>query len=365
MLPNAHDLQYQSYVGTSEKHGKATSLDSRESCCARPGRRVIPSTDLAMKPETVLVTGGAGFIGSHLVDALLDDGKRVIVIDDMSTGREEWLSTDTEVHAADLTDPAVADEVVTETVETVYHLAAKSDVDDDQPSKQFHTNAQMTYNLVEAAVDTGVSSFVFTSSSTIYGEAPQPTPEDFGPLEPISPYGASKLACEGILSAAAHTSPLSVYNFRFANIVGPRLRGAVIPDFIEKLQQDPTRLEILGDGRQEKSYLHVTDCVEAIRLVTEQLDPSMISLNLGTRTTTAVDRIATIVAEEMNLAPELTYTGGDRGWMGDVPRMRLSIEKLAALGWEPRYESEKAVRRATRELLEEMDVPSTVAEPAN
>jgi UDP-glucose 4-epimerase len=186
----------------------------------------------------------------------------------------------------------------------------------------------------------------------VYGEAPRPTPEDYAPLEPISMYGAAKLAEESLLSVYAHSYDFDVWNFRFANIVGPRLQlGAVIPDFIHKLRDDPTELEILGDGRQEKSYMHIEECLDAIEHVVEHADAPMNTYNLGTRTTTSVRRIADIVADEMGVDPTYQFTGGERGWVGDVPRMRLSIEKLAATGWTPDLSSDDAVRRAVRELL--------------
>ncbi len=152
----------------------------------------------------------------------------------------------------------------------------------------------------------------------------------------------------------AHSHDFTVWVYRFANIVGPRLQlGAVIPDFIDKLDDDPESLTILGDGRQEKSYMHVEDCVDAMCHVVERASDDFNVYNLGTRTTTSVTTIADIVSEEMGLDPDYEYTGGDRGWVGDVPRMRLSIEKLSALGWEPEGSSDDAVRRATRELLAE------------
>ncbi|PSP70579.1 UDP-glucose 4-epimerase, partial [Halobacteriales archaeon QH_9_66_26] len=163
-----------------------------------------------------------------------------------------------------------------------------------------------------------------------------------------------KLADEGILSTYARSHDFTVWLFRFANVVGPHQRGNVVPDFIEKLDGDPGELEILGDGRQEKSYLHVTDCVEAIQHIVEHTEEPMNTYNLGTRTTTSVTRIADIVADEMGVDPEYTYTGGDRGWTGDVPRMRLSIEKLAALGWSPELSSDAAIRRGARELIAEL-----------
>ena len=211
----------------------------------------------------------------------------------------------------------------------------------------------MTANVAERMDEVGCRNVGFTSSSTVYGEAPRPTPEDYAPLEPISTYGAAKLAEESLLSVYAHSHEFTVWTFRFANIVGPRLQlGAVVPDFIQKLRADPSELEILGDGRQEKSYMHVSECIEAMCHVVEHADRPVNTYNLGTRTTTSVRTIADIISEEMGVEPSYEFTGGDRGWTGDVPRMRLSVEKLSGLGFEPDDSSDKAVRRAARELLE-------------
>src|SRR5699024_341868 len=232
-------------------------------------------------------------------------------------------------------DPVVVEEALTADIDCVFHLAGDKAPERDDLA-QFELNGEITENLIARMDEVGVSNIAFTSSSTVYGEAPRPTPEDFAPLEPISIYGASKLADESLVSVYAHSHEFTVWSFRFANIVGPRLQsGAVIPDFIDKLDADPDELEILGDGRQEKSYMHVTDCVDAMCHVVENADTPVNTYNLGTRTTTSVTRIADIVADEMGLDPEYKFTGGDRGWPGDVPRMRLSIEKLAALGWTP------------------------------
>ena len=244
-------------------------------------------------------------------------------------------------------------EIVDDDTEIVFHLAADKAVDADDPDAQFRSNTTLSANVLERAREVDCEGVAFTSSSTVYGEAPRPTPEDYAPLEPISAYGAAKLAEESLCSVYAHSYGVRAWVFRFANVVGPRLqRGAVIPDFIHKLREDPTTLEILGDGRQEKSYMHVDDCVDAMCHVVREADAPVNTYNLGTRTTTSARRIADIVAAEMDLDPTYEYTGGDRGWVGDVPRMRLSIEKLAALGWEPSGSSDEAVRRATRELLE-------------
>jgi UDP-glucose 4-epimerase len=301
----------------------------------------------------VLVTGGAGFVGSHLADRLVADND-VLVVDDCSNGDADWIPDAAAFVEGDCTDPDVVADVLTADVDAVFHFAASKAVDTDRPRAQFEDNTAMTYNVLERMEEVGVDHLAFTSSSTVYGEAPRPTPEDYAPLEPISPYAAGKVAEESLVSTYAHSHGLRAHVFRFANIVGPRLRGAVIPDFIEKLRADPAELTILGDGRQEKSYMHIEECIDAMCHVVEHADRELNVYNLGTRTTTSVDRIADIVAEEMDLDPDYEHTGGDRGWTGDVPRMRLSIEKLSGLGWEPRQSSDDAVRRATRELLAEL-----------
>ena len=307
-----------------------------------------------MKHKRILVTGGAGFVGSHLVERLVKSNE-VTVVDDCSSGQAKWVSDDANLLQGDLRDQTVVSDVLSSGFDIVFHLAASKAVNSDQPRKQFEFNTKITYNILEAMQEHGVGELVYTSSSTIYGEAPQPTPEAYGPLEPISSYGASKLANEGLCSAYGHSHGLSVYAFRFANVVGPRLRGAVIPDFIEKLTRDPEQLEILGNGRQEKSYLHIDDCIEGMLTVLKQANEPMNIYNLGTRTTTSVKRIADIVSDELNCDPEYQYTGGDRGWTGDVPKMLLSIEKASALGWSPSLTSDQAVRTAARELIEEFE----------
>ncbi|WP_123534191.1 NAD-dependent epimerase/dehydratase family protein [Halosimplex salinum] len=300
--------------------------------------------------KRLVVTGGAGFVGSHLCARLVDDNE-VVVVDDFSNGERDWLPDGVEIVEGDLTDPDVAAEAITADVDGVFHFAANKNAAADDVD-QYRVNNRLTETVIERMDEVGVENIAFTSSSTVYGEAPRPTPEDYAPLEPISIYGASKLGEESLLSVYAHSHDFTVWVYRFANIVGPRLQlGAVIPDFVDKLEDDPDSLTILGDGRQEKSYMHVEDCVDAMCHVVEHAPGDFNVYNLGTRTTTSVTTIADIVSEEMGLDPEYEYTGGDRGWVGDVPRMRLSIEKLSALGWEPEGSSDDAVRRATRALL--------------
>ena len=302
----------------------------------------------------VLVTGGAGLVGSHLAADLLDRGATVRVADDLSKGTRDRVPDGAEFVEADVTD---ADDVacaVTGDLDAVFHFAAYTDTNYEDDRELFEENTEMTHNVLERMREVCVDRFAFTSSSTVYGEAPRPTSEDYAPLEPISMYGSAKLADEALISTFAHSYGIRSWVFRFANIVGPRQRGNVIPDFIEKLYDDPTELEILGDGRQEKSYMHVTECVDAIQHVVEHADDAYDVYNLGTRTTTSVTDIADIVSEELGVDPEYSYTGGDRGWTGDVPKMRLSIARLADLGWEPSIESDAAVRRSARELIDEI-----------
>lgn len=308
---------------------------------------------MQLTDKRLLITGGAGFVGSHLAEGLLADNE-VRIVDSFVNGSPAWVPDDATIIEGDLTDPAVIEETITADLDAVFHLAADKAVDSEDPNAQFGYNNEMTARVLARMRAVDVPNVVFTSSSTVYGNAPRPTPEDFAPLEPISMYGASKLASESLISVYAHSYGFRAWTFRFANVVGPRLQlGAVIPDFIAKLRADPDRLGVLGDGRQEKSYMHVNECVEAIEHVVEHADKPVNTYNLGTRTTTSVTRIGEIVADEMGLDPVFEFTGGEQGWTGDVPRMRLSIEKLAALGWIPQDSSDDAVRRATRELVAE------------
>ncbi len=310
-----------------------------------------------LSQQQILITGGAGFIGSHLAEYLLEANNDVLVVDDFSNSTQNWVPNDATVVEADLTKLEAVNKVITENIDLVFHLAARKDPNDHDPQGQFVENTRMTHLLLEQCRVVGVEHFAFASSSTVYGEAPRPTPEDYAPLEPISVYGASKLGEEGLISTYSHSHGMTSYIFRFANIVGPRLRGAVIPDFIEKLRVNPELLTILGNGRQKKSYMHVTDCIDAMTHVvehtTDQSGP-VHTFNLGTKTTTSVDEIAKIVCEELDVDPKLEYTGGNRGWTGDVPEMQLATEKLTTLGWEPNYESTHTVQVAAKELSQEI-----------
>ena len=312
----------------------------------------------------ILVTGGAGFIGSHLVDALMVKGYEVKVVDDLSAGSLEnikrWLDNERfEFIKGDLREPGVCSEAV-KGVEAVFHLAANPEVriGAQSPELLYETNVLLTYNLLEAMRRENVEYLIFTSSSTVYGDAKIiPTPEDYAPLEPISVYGGVKLAAEALISGYAHTFDIKSLVFRLANIIGERSNHGVIYDFINKLKANPEELEILGDGTQRKSYLHVSDTVEAMLYLFERFKEEgkiFDVYNLGSEDWITVKEIAEAVSKGMGLNPKFRFTGGvdgGRGWKGDVKFMRLSIEKARARGWKPRMNSYQAVERTVKELL--------------
>jgi len=314
----------------------------------------------------VLVTGGAGFIGSHSVDCLMRMGCFVRVVDNLSGGSlgnvEGWLGdSGFEFVRGDLKDLGVAEEAV-EGVDVVFHLAANPEVRvaEVDPSIHFRENLLTTFNVLEAMRKSEKAKcIVFLSSSTVYGEPERfPTPEDYGPLLPISVYGASKLGCESLISAYCHTFGVRGLVFRLANVVGGRSGHGVIVDFVRKLRGNPKVLEILGDGSQSKSYLHVKDLIDAIFLALKCFldEKKTIEVyNVGSLDKVDVKRIAEIVCEEMGIHDVRfrfnDVLGDGRGWMGDVKTMLLSADKLLSLGWKPSMNSEEAVRLSCRELL--------------
>ena len=312
----------------------------------------------------VLVTGGAGFIGSHLVDALMETGYEVRVLDDLSAGSleniKQWLEDERfEFMRGDMRDFETVKRAV-KGVDAVFHLAANPEVriGSQSPELLYETNVLITYNLLNAIRDSDVEYLIFTSSSTVYGDAEViPTPENYGPLEPISVYGGAKLAAEALISGYAHTFDFKALIFRLANIIGERSNHGVIYDFINKLRRNPGELEILGDGTQRKSYLHVSDTVEGMLHIFDVFkgeDKLVDFYNLGNDDWITVREIGEIVSHEMNLKPRFIFTGGvdgGRGWKGDVKFMRLDIEKAKKTGWKPRLNSREAVRRTVRELL--------------
>jgi len=312
--------------------------------------------------NNILITGGAGFIGSHLTHRLISEGHKVTILDDLSAGKieniKQWLNNPNFTFIKeDLKNPKDITKAVQRS-QTVFHLAANPEVQvgETDPLIHFQENLVATVNLLEAMRKSKTAkTIVFTSTSTIYGEATiLPTPEDYGPLTPISTYGATKLGCEALTTSYAHTFNLNALILRLANIVGPKANHGVIPDFIKKLQANSNRLEILGDGNQQKSYLHIDDCIDAILHATKTFLKNSHKVdiyNIGSNDQITVKRIAEIVAKEMHLPNvNFSFTGGvdgGRGWKGDIKNMHLSIEKLTKTGWKPKYTSEQAIRLAS------------------
>ena len=303
-----------------------------------------------------MVTGGAGFIGSALVDRLLADGESVTVYDNLSSGKESFISqhlgsSDFEFIKADLLDfERLLKEMDGHSV--VWHLAANPDIRKGTESSRvdLEQNTLATYNVLEAARRTDVDSVVFSSTSTIYGRVSVlPTPEDYGPCLPISLYGASKLACEGLVSAYAELYGVKGWIYRFANIVGNRSTHGILYDLVEKLNRNPAELEVLGDGTQKKSYLLVEECVNGMMFGFEKAKDKLNYYNLGSEDQITVKRIVEVLIEETGLKDvQLKYTGGESGWAGDVPKQLLSTKKMTELGWTPRHSSEEAIREAAR-----------------
>jgi len=311
----------------------------------------------------ILVTGGAGFIGSHLADRLMERGDDVRVLDNLSAGSlsnlGRWQGDPRlDFVRGDLLNPAEAGRAV-EGCDAVYHLAANPEVRIWMaiPEDHFKQNIEATYNLLEAMRMRGdAETLVFTSSSTVYGEADiLPTPEDYAPLKPISLYGASKLAAEALTSAYASMYGFRCVIYRMANVVGPRCNHGVIYDFMDKLRRNPAELEVLGGGTQSKSYLYVDDCIEGMMLGAERAEGRVKVLNIGSEDRIDVGSIARIVIEEMGLSGvEIRLTGGvdgGRGWKGDVKLMQLDMSRLRSLGWRPRLSSAEAVRETARALV--------------
>jgi len=330
-----------------------------------PALSVVPANFLHGW-KRVFVSGGAGFIGSHLVASLLKDSEieRVVIFDNFTSGQLSFVKESTgdprvEVIEADLKDVgAVASAMAG--CDTVFHLAANPDIAKaaTQPDIDFWEGTYLTQNVLEVMRVTGAGKILYTSGSGVYGENPQVAfAEDYGPCVPISTYGASKLACEGLIAAYCHMFELVGRAFRFANVVGPRQTHGVGYDFVRRLKADPTRLRILGDGTQKKSYIHVEDILAAIRLVDERATDSYAMFNVATDDYITVAEIADLAVKVSGLAPGKTryeFTGGDRGWKGDVPVVRFDCSKIKALGWKAQRSSAEAVSDAMKAMLEEL-----------
>jgi UDP-glucose 4-epimerase len=306
------------------------------------------------------VTGGAGFIGSHLVDSLIENGHSVTVYDNLSSGNKQFIQHHlhqqnfTFINADLLNLKRVKKEIQDHDI--VFHLAANPHVrlGEKQTDLDLNQGIVATYNILEAMRHSSIKKIVFSSSSVVYGETAELSlPETYGPTLPISMYGAGKLGAEGLISAFCSTFDFQAWMYRFANVVGRRGTHGVIVDFIEKLKKNPKELEILGDGKQSKPYLYVSDCVEGILFGFSAAHDHMNLFNLSCDTTTTVTRIAEMVVQEMELKNvTFKYTGGLRGWKGDVPRFQLDAHKMNKLGWKATLTSDEAVRQAIQDVLD-------------
>ncbi len=303
----------------------------------------------------ILITGAAGFIGSNLVERLLRDGHHVIGLDNLSSGKLEFLNKSLknskfEFYRVDLIKDDISEYF--HNVDEVWHLAANAEVR-KYNMHIFMEQVEMTRRVLNAMEKTDVKKIIFTSSSVVYGEAltdGKPTKEEH-PFLPISLYAASKIASEALIEAWSALNNTKAWVFRLANVVGPRATHGVIFDFVKKLKENPKELEILGNGNQRKSYIYVDDCIDAMLIGRNKSNMNVNIFNIGSEDWITVKEIAEIVSKVMGLRPEFKFTGGDRGWPGDVPLMKLDISKIRSLGFRPRLSSKEAVERTATWLL--------------
>lgn len=309
----------------------------------------------------ILVAGGAGFIGSHLIDSLLADGHKVICADKLIMGKQNIDHLDGNERfrfcEIELADQEKVDRIFSENaIDAVYHLAANSDIQKGgkEPNIDFNDTLLTTRTLLEGMRKANVKKMFFASTSAVYGEILDvELTETTGGLMPVSYYGGAKLASEALISSYVSMCDMSVVIFRFPNVIGPRLTHGAIFDFIRKLRKNPAELEILGNGTQCKPYIYVLDLVEAILKLTQKFGQGEVVYNIGvTGPGTTVVHIAEIVVDEMSLEDvKFAYTGGDRGWKGDVPRFSYDISKVLSTGWSPKHTSDEAVRQTVKDAI--------------
>jgi UDP-glucose 4-epimerase len=309
------------------------------------------------------ITGGAGFIGSNMTDRLLkDSSNEVTVYDNFCSGQMSYIEHHLKdkrfrLIKGDLLDlPLLKKSIAGH--DFVFHFAANPDIAKSmlETDLDLRLGIIATYNVVESMRTNRVKMLAYSSGSGVYGDVGlMQTAENFGPLLPISMYGASKLGAEGVISAFCGMFDLQAWIFRFANVVGPRQTHGVGFDFIRKLKKEPHKLQILGDGSQSKSYIHVSDVIDAMRFVIEKQNQNVNVFNVATDDYIIANEIAEIVTEEMKLSKVVfEHTGGSRGWKGDVPVVRFNIEKIHTLGWKSKYNSKQAIRLSIQELLKEL-----------
>ncbi len=304
------------------------------------------------------ITGGAGFIGSNMADRLLSEPENeVVVYDNFSTGRREFLEDALKNPRFKLVEGDNLDEGALKEAmagcEFVFHFAANADVrmGCEHPRKDLEQNTIATYNVLEAMRANGIRRIGFSSTGSVYGEAEViPTPEDAPFPIQTSLYGASKLACEGLLAAYAEGFDFQVFIFRFVSILGERYTHGHVFDFCKKLSDDPTTLHVLGNGKQRKSYLYVKDCMEGILTVIRNAQEKVNIFNLGTDEYCEVNNSIGWISERLGVTPNLTYAGGERGWIGDNPFIYLDTKKVRSLGWTPKASIREGIVRTVEYL---------------
>lgn len=312
---------------------------------------------------SVLVTGGAGFIGSHLAEKLTESGISVKVLDNLVTGKKKnlencWNKKNFEFFQQDLANLKNIDFL--ENVDTVFHFAADPEVRTgyDKPENSFNENIVNTFNLLQKIKHSKVKKFVFASSSSVYGNANVlPTPENYSPLLPISHYGASKLACEALISSFCHNYDIDGVIIRPANVIGARGHHGLIWDLINKLKNDQTKLEILGNGKQTKSFIHISDVIEGISYIINNTKEKIEIFNIGSEDSIEIMNVAKIVCKNMNLENIIIQTKENEkngvGWKGDIKKAHLDIRKLKSLGWNVTLSSIKSADLTSREIIKE------------
>jgi UDP-glucose 4-epimerase len=309
--------------------------------------------------KTILLTGGAGFIGSHICDKLLESGYFVVVIDNLLLGREEniihlFSNQNFKFIKGDILDTSFLNAIFAEYhFDAIFHMAANSDIQKGgkDPIIDYELTFMTTFSVLQAMKRYHVENLVFASSSAIYGETSALLTENYGPLLPVSNYGAGKLASEAFISTFSVNYGIQAWITRFPNVVGERFTHGVIYDFIRKLKKNPFELEVLGNGEQIKPYVYVKDLVAGIFYVWENCNDKINIYNLGVESRTKVKEIAQMVIEELGLKARIKYTGSDRGWVGDVPEFKYDLSKIHKLGWKAKYTSNEAVRLAIKKAI--------------
>lgn len=312
----------------------------------------------------IFVTGGAGFIGSHVVDMLISQGYEVTVYDNLSNGKIEFIQQYLNYPRFHFIQADVLD--LSRLVESlvghdlVWHLAANTDIigSHAQPERDLRDCTMAAFNIIEAMRLTGIQPILFSSTGAVYGDLCNDlsVSEAAGPLMPVSTYGAGKIGSEAFISAFCHVYGLRAWMFRFGNVIGARMTHGVIYDFINKLHENPHELLIRGDGRQEKNYFLVEECIEgmgfAYRNIQMTDEKPCDIFNLGTTTVSQVTKIAAIIQEEMGLPDaRILIEGTKKAWPGDQPRVHFTVDKINKLGWKARYSSDEAVRIAVQRML--------------